>query len=377
MEYTGERFIPENDGVEIEAEHVHRYKSITNGLKNLKVLDAGCGTGYGSFFMSQFAKEVTGIDISEETIEWCKEHYTDQGNLNFKQASLESLPFEDAEFDCIVNFEVIEHVDANIQNLFLKEAKRVLKSDGILIMSTPNKLIYTDKSGYRNPFHLSEFYPEDFKLFLKQEFENVKIFNQSLHVVSNIRDESQNEKRVRVIQNESIDNEGKYMIALCSNERGVSSPFDLSSVYKYDSVAGINLASLYVSDIDNFYSQEHKQSAALITDTGNNFSLSFDISQIQNKNKFRFDPVENCFCVCNIEAILTDGTIDSIIPLNALKYYKKGFLFMNIDPQFEIKGDFDSATYFTIKGYFKILTQIEISEVVDDLYKQLMEAVNK
>lgn len=375
MEYTGERFIPDNDGLEIEAEHVHRYKAISSCLKNMNVLDAGCGTGYGSLLMSQNALSVTGIDISHETVEWCNEHYSAQQNLKFIQASLDSLPFNDSEFDCIVIFEVIEHVDKNIQNMFLKEAKRVLKPSGTLIISTPNKSIYTDKSGYHNPYHISEFYLDDFKNYLKQEFEIVKLYNQSLYLVSSITDEAMNERRLRIIQNSSIDVNGKYMIAVCANDSGAISPFDLGSVYKYDSSLSINMSSLYASSKEGFYSQELKQSTALITEENNKFSVTFDISKVSKNRQFRFDPVEDCFCLCNIDEVLTDGNIESILPLNALKYYKKGFLFMNIDPQFEIKGTFEHATYLTIKGYFKIMTQVEISEIVDDIYKQMIAAV--
>lgn len=377
MKYTGERFIPDNDGLEIEAEHVHRYRAIASCLKNMKVLDAGCGTGYGSLLLSQFAKEVVGVDISLESIEWCKDHYSAQENLTFIQSSLESLPFNDAEFDCIVILEVIEHVDENIQKKFLKEAKRILKSNGTLVISTPNKAIYTDKSGYRNPYHISEFYLDDFKTYLKQEFKNVKLYNQSLYAVSSITDESLQERRARIIQNSNIDVDGKYMIAICSNESGAISPFDLTSVYKYDAQMSVNMSSLYSSENGDFYSQDHKQSKTLVTEENNTFSVTFDISHDSKSDRFRFDPIENCFCVCNIDEVITDGEVASITPLNALKYYKKGFLFMNVDPQFEINGDFKQATYLTLKGYFKIMTQVEISEIVDDIYKRMMEAIDK
>lgn len=376
MEYTGERFIPDSDGLEIEAEHVHRYKAISNCIKKMNVLDAGCGTGYGSFLMSQYAESVTGMDISSESIEWCNDHYTSQHNLNFIQGSLDVLPFEDSKFDCIVIFEVIEHVDKYIQDQFLKEAKRVLKSNGVLVMSTPNKTIYTDKSGYHNPFHISEFYLNEYKDYLNREFGIVKLFNQSLYLVSSIRDEDMNERRVRIIQNPDIEVEGKYMIAVCSNEKSALTPFDLSSIYKYDSTLSINMASLYVGNKDNIYSEDSKQNLALNSEKDNTFFVNFELSGNTECTKFRFDPVENCFCICNIDEILTDGDVESILPLNALKYYKKGFLFMNIDPQFEIKGNFNNATYLTIKGYFKIMTQVEISEIVNDIYAQMIEAVN-
>ncbi|MEK5399581.1 class I SAM-dependent methyltransferase [Paenibacillus sp. FSL K6-2859] len=376
MEYTGERFIPDSDGLEIEAEHIHRYKAISSCIKNMNVLDAGCGTGYGSFLMSQFAQNVIGIDISSESVEWCNNHYTAQNNLKFIQGSLDALPFDDSEFDCIIIFEVIEHVDTDIQTLFLKEAKRVLKPSGVLIMSTPNKSIYTDKSGYHNPYHISEFYLDDFKSYLKREFDIVKLFNQSLYLVSSIRDEEMNERRVRLIQNPGIEVEGKYMIAICSNEISALTPFDLSSIYKYDSTLSTNIASLYSGNDNNAYSEDSKQNIALSSEKDNTFSVNFKLSGNIDCNKFRFDPVENCFCICNIDEIQTDGEVESILPMNALKYYKKGFLFMNIDPQFEIKGSFNNATYLTIKGYFKIMTPVELSDFVNDMYKQMIDATN-
>lgn len=375
MEYTGERFIPDSDGLEIEAEHMHRYKAISSCIKNMNILDAGCGTGYGSFLMSQYAKNVTGIDISSETVQWCNDHYTAQQNLKFIQGSLNSLPFDDSVFDCIVIFEVIEHVEKVIQDQFILEAKRILKPNGVLVMSTPNKSIYTDKSGYHNPYHISEFYSDDYKEYLYREFEFVKMFNQSLYLISSIRDQEMNERRVRIIQNSDFEIEGKYMIAICSNEQTALTPFDLSSIYKYDSTPSTNMASLYIGNEDNIYTEDLKQNTPLNSDKGNKFVVNFELSGNGKCTTVRFDPVENHFCICTIDEILTDGKIESILPLNALKYYNKGFIFMNIDPQFQIKGDLNDATYLTIKGYFKIMTHVEISEVVNDIYKQMIDAV--
>lgn len=377
MKYTGERFIPNSDGLEIEAEHVHRYTIISSCLKNMKVLDAGCGTGYGSLLMSQFAKSVTGIDISNESVEWCEQNYASQKNLSFVQGSLEKLPFGNEEFDCIVSLEVIEHVDENIQQMFLKEAKRVLKPDGVLIMSTPNKAIYTDKSGYHNPYHIREFYPDEFKGFLYQEFNTLKLYNQSLYMVSNISDESQTEHNIRMLKNADLDSTGKYMLALCTNHIESLSAFNLNSVYKYDNPMGINIASLYTASGEGVYSQEHKKSGILLIDEDNKFSVTFDLSNHEEISQFRFDPVEGSFCICNVEEVITEGEVESTVPLNALEYHRQGFLFMNIDPQFEIKGNFEEATSITLKGYFKVMSQVEVSEFVDIFYNKMMKAVNE
>ncbi|WP_017815611.1 class I SAM-dependent methyltransferase [Paenibacillus shenyangensis] len=377
MDYTGERFIPNNDGLEIEAEHMHRYSSIAESLKGMRVLDAGCGTGYGSFLISQFAKKVVGIDISQEAVDWCNKNYASQKNLEFIQGSLEAIPFDREEFDCVVSFEVIEHVDPSIQRTFLGEARRVLKKNGVLIISTPNKLVYTDKSGYHNPFHIHEFYEDEFKQFLNQEFLVTKFYNQSLYTVSSIYEDHHTTAGVKMFQHSSLDSAGKYMIALCSNTNKVIPTIKLDSVYKFDNPGGIHFSSLYVGTDNKEYSQAQKETGVLLNQEDNRFSITFDLSAYEHISKFRFDPVEDNFCICSIEEVLTDGTVESTSPLNALNYHKQGFLFMNIDPQFEINGDFANASYITIKGYFKILSQSEISEFVDYFYKKMIEATEK
>lgn len=377
MEYTGERFVPNCDGPEIEAEHVHRYRAVSSCINpNMHVLDAGCGTGYGSFVLAQSANSVKGIDISEESIQWCKEQYETQENLTFIQASLEKLPFVDGEFDCVVNLEVIEHVDKSIQLAFLKEVKRVLKRTGVLIMSTPNKMVYTDKSGYQNPFHVCEFYPDEFKDYLAQEFEHVKIYNQTLDTVSTILDQTKMDGKVQFIKNQDIDSTEKYMIAVCGNTKDSFGQFDLGSIYKYDNPLGVSIASLYPAINDNEYSELFKQSKALVVQADNIFSITFDISECSEVSRFRFDPIENFFSVCNINEVLTDGKVESVLPLNAMEYYRTGFSFMNIDPQFEINGDFSKATYLTLNGYFKVMSHIEIGEFVNAFYSKMMTRLN-
>jgi len=372
MEYTGERFIPNNDGVEIEAEHVHRYKCISNFVHNMWVLDAGCGTGYGSLMLAQSAEKVTGIDISDEAIEWCQNHYGTQHNLNYIQSSLAGLPFPNDTFDCIVCFEVIEHVDKETQIVFLKEAKRVLKQNGVLIVSTPNKAIYTDSSGYHNPFHISEFYPDEFREYLNKEFVAVNVYDQTLYMVSAITG-GRNGEGANLIKNSNIDSSEKYMIAVCGNNRETVESIDLNSVYKFDTPAGVNISTLYVGLPEGMYSQHYKKNAVLTTESDNQFSITFDISQNNKANRFRFDPIENYFCLCGINEVNTDGQFESVLPLNAFEYYKVGFVFLNIDPQFEIVGEFSDASFITISGYFKRLTQVEISEFLDEIYTKMMK----
>ncbi|HHX60831.1 MAG TPA: class I SAM-dependent methyltransferase, partial [Epulopiscium sp.] len=215
MEFTGERFIPDlGYESELGTEHIQRYKSINKLVKDKIVLDAACGEGYGTDILSQHAKKVYGIDISVKAIEEAKIKYINS-NIEFKEASIAKLELPDDSIDVVVSFETIEHVGEEIQEEFLKEINRVLKTDGLLVISTPNKEIYTDTFNYSNEFHVKEFYPEEFRLFLEKYFKNVKFYNQTVEANSLIVEE--NAKIISILNND-LSLKSKYIIAVCSNE---------------------------------------------------------------------------------------------------------------------------------------------------------------
>ena len=82
-EYTGERFLPKDCKGEMEIEHYQRYRFAAAFVEGKKVLDAACGEGYGSSILSEKAKEVTGLDISAETVENANKKYGKE-NLSFR-----------------------------------------------------------------------------------------------------------------------------------------------------------------------------------------------------------------------------------------------------------------------------------------------------
>ncbi len=176
MKFTGERMIPElnkDDGIYLE--HMNRYLFASQFAEGKIVLDIACGTGYGSSLLAESgAKSVTGVDISEETINYCKNKYSSKGGLEFLVGSVEKIPLEDKKMDVVVSFETIEHVDKKIQQSFLTEIERVLKEDGLFIVSTPNPLVYPKG----NPFHVAELSKEKFLDTLGKHFEHVEIFYQ-------------------------------------------------------------------------------------------------------------------------------------------------------------------------------------------------------
>lgn len=171
---TGERFIPGMPSV-IELEHLHRYSLALNLAKDQCVLDLASGEGYGSNLLSTVAKSVVGVDISPDAVSYSCEKYISH-NLSFKIGDCSDLPFESASFDLVVSFETIEHHDRHEE--MLAEIARVLKPDGLLFISSPNKLVYSELSGEHNAFHVKELYLEEFDLLLRRFFKNVKIYAQ-------------------------------------------------------------------------------------------------------------------------------------------------------------------------------------------------------
>ena len=170
MSYTGERFLPTESNHEMNIEHYQRYRFALQLVKGKTILDAACGEGYGSYLLSQEATHVFGMDIDAVVVSEASKKYT-ASNLQYLVGNVSSLPFENGSFDCVVSFETLEHIDSDSQIKFLSEIKRILKPDGILIMSSPNKAVYTDLVQGKNKFHIKELYCNEFIELLKNYFQ--------------------------------------------------------------------------------------------------------------------------------------------------------------------------------------------------------------
>lgn len=172
--WSGERletFIYSRDTIE----HLHRYAITFEFIKGKNVLDIASGEGYGSHLMSRFAGNVCGVDIDNESVELAKKKYK-SNNLIYKQGSATQIPFDDNTFDVVVSFETIEHIAEH--NQMISEVKRVLKKDGILIISTPDKMYYSDIRKFNNHFHIKELYREEFKDLISTQFGYCTLYNQ-------------------------------------------------------------------------------------------------------------------------------------------------------------------------------------------------------
>jgi len=176
LEFTGERFTPECVR-EIWYEHFHRYVFARALVKGRRVLDAACGEGYGANLLAAAAGSVTGVDISDQAIEHARARYPAE-NLEFRVADCLQLPFDEGTFDCIVSFETLEHLEDH--RGLLSEFRRVLAPEGFLLLSTPDKAVYTDQQQNRNEFHVRELYRAEFESLLASFFPAWRLWGQKL-----------------------------------------------------------------------------------------------------------------------------------------------------------------------------------------------------
>ena len=176
IEFTGERYIPGLKGI-IELEHLHRYLQACSIADGKVVLDIASGEGYGSAMLSDNAAKVIGIDISLETVKHARNRYKNR-NLEFMVGSCSEIPLPDSSVDIVVSFETIEH--HNLHDEMMLEIKRVLRSDGILVISSPDKYNYSVEPNFNNQFHIKELYEHEFKNLINKYFTNSIFYGQRI-----------------------------------------------------------------------------------------------------------------------------------------------------------------------------------------------------
>ena len=171
-----ERLVPDKNDNYGTVEHLHRYALAMELCKNKVVLDIASGDGYGSNLLASVASKVTGVDISREEVENANKKYK-RSNLQYIHGSATEIPLQNGAVDVIVSFETIEHLIE--QEQMMKEFKRVLKPEGILIISSPAKEYYSLKNP-DNPYHLKELTTDELMDLVKTYFSHCEFLYQRI-----------------------------------------------------------------------------------------------------------------------------------------------------------------------------------------------------
>jgi ubiquinone/menaquinone biosynthesis C-methylase UbiE len=163
--HTGERCCPDFADENFR-NHLKVYRFAAQFCGARRVLDVGCGTGYGTAHLATSAKKVIGIDNSRQALRYARTHFRIP-NLQFARMNAECLRFADHSFDLIISTENFEHLHNQRANL--QEMARILATDGMLLLATPNPEMFvgvpnryhTHETAYEELAHLvSEFFSE-------------------------------------------------------------------------------------------------------------------------------------------------------------------------------------------------------------------------
>jgi glycosyltransferase involved in cell wall biosynthesis/SAM-dependent methyltransferase len=187
LKFTGERIVPEADNCEplfarkMYQEHLARYLFASQICRGKRVLDVGCGVGYGAHLLaSRGAAQVTAFDISEAAVQHALEYYS-HPKIEYLVASAEDFSIS-GRYDVVTCFELIEHLDH--QHRAVERIGRALAEDGLLIMSTPRPI-----GEKRSAFHTRELQLSDFTGLLGTYFEYIQLFFENNHFASLVTSE--------------------------------------------------------------------------------------------------------------------------------------------------------------------------------------------
>ena len=181
---AAERFVPaEMAGTQTEAQHVARYLLAASLAAGRRVLDAGCGVGYGAKIISAAgAASVVGVDLSADAIAAARALTPD--NTTFVVGDLRGLDMPSASFDLVVCFEVLEHIVE--QEAVMDELARLTAPGGVLLASSPNRDVYLPG----NPHHIRELVPEELLALVAGRFPHVELLRQHDWVTSAVLDDN-------------------------------------------------------------------------------------------------------------------------------------------------------------------------------------------
>jgi GT2 family glycosyltransferase/SAM-dependent methyltransferase/glycosyltransferase involved in cell wall biosynthesis len=177
--------VPWSPDIQVIYEHYHRYAFARDLCRGKRVLDLACGEGYGTALLATKAASVVGVDIDDLSIEHARRTYQSD-NIEFYVGSMTNVALlsDVPEFDVVVCFEAIEHVDEH--DAVMKLIRARLADGGVLLMSTPDTTEYAAHDD--NPFHVHELSLDAFGQLLSESFDHHHVLCQQVTTGSTIVD---------------------------------------------------------------------------------------------------------------------------------------------------------------------------------------------
>jgi len=133
--------VTELSGYKVSREQIQRiytrYRFALDFSKDKEVLEVACGSGQGLGYLANFAKRVVGVDIDQNLLSIAEKQYQGRKNIELYKGDAQSLPFNDNSFDVIILYEAIYYLSQ--PEIFISEAKRVLRYNGIMLICSANR----------------------------------------------------------------------------------------------------------------------------------------------------------------------------------------------------------------------------------------------
>ncbi len=167
--FTGERLPDDDRRFRADlARHLAAYHVARRYSAGKRVLDAGCGAGYGAALLADVAAEVVAVDRDHATLAHARVRRA-RGNLRFVCLDLVRLGALRARFDVVCNFQVVEHLVE--PRALLRQLRERLVDDGLLLLTTPNR----ETSFGENPYHVHEYTADELAALLRPIFSTVAV----------------------------------------------------------------------------------------------------------------------------------------------------------------------------------------------------------
>ncbi len=209
-----DRVTPGGTRADAVLHHTKRYVFARQFCRGKRVVDIGCGTGYGCTFLSREAKQVVGLDLSPEAVQYAERAYG-SGSIHRLAGDARAMGLRSGQFDAAVCFEMIEHVREH--DLLLSEVRRLLRLDGTFVVSTPNKCIYDRPPQNENPYHVAMLELDEFQRLLERHFETVSVYGQ-------MRAQKGDDFYRMFDFRESADENDEVFVAVCAKPRAEALP---------------------------------------------------------------------------------------------------------------------------------------------------------